>query len=111
MANGDYEAVMGVKDMWKKPLSPSKTRATFSAKILNYDCSTWNITHILLCYARYLQSQMYTFVSRPRGGAVMRLRGFPGQDELAAGAAPSEMAKQISLFAIWQKKACPEESG
>ena len=54
---------------------------------------------------------MYTFVSRPRGGAVMRLGEFPGQDEWAAGAAPSEMAKQISLFAIWQKKACPEVAG
>ena len=49
---------------------------------------------------------MYTFVSSLRGGAVMRLRGFP-REKLAAGAAPSEMAKQISLFAIWQKKACP----
>jgi hypothetical protein len=27
---------MGVKDIWKKALSPSKTHATFSAKILNY---------------------------------------------------------------------------
>ena len=53
MANGDYEVVMGVKDIWKKALSPSKTHATFSAKILNYDCSTWNINTILLCIARY----------------------------------------------------------
>lgn len=48
---------------------------------------------------------MYTFVSSLRGGGVMRLRGFPGKDEWAAGAAPSEMAKQINLFAIGQKKA------
>ena len=44
-------------------------------------------------------------------GSCYEAAGFFGQGEWAAGAAPSEMAKQISLFAIWQKKACPEDSG